>query len=233
MILIFALVFPLALPVFMESAGAYERTDGLTAPVLAELTPANDRQNQLVDSAVFKIDSDRYFTNNQTIGVRMDVTPLIKDGRTFVPVRFLSNALGIHHDNIEWDEAQKLVTLQQPGLPKINLTIDQPQISVNGVIKAIDVAPLLQDGRTMLPARFVAENLGYQVAWHQDHRAVIIWPLGNDQPDVSNLLPPQTVAVISQEVLATVVTFPDANLEAVVRDALNKPAGGNNCSGYG
>ena len=37
-----------------------------------------------------------------------------------------------------------------------------------------DVAPLIQNDRTMLPARFVAENLGAKVTWDADKRLVTV-----------------------------------------------------------
>lgn len=65
------------------------------------------------------------------------------------------------------------------------MTIGQAQVVSNGQTKAIDVAPVLQSSRTFLPARFVAEGLGYQVDWDEANQIVVCWPAGQPKPDVS------------------------------------------------
>ena len=54
------------------------------------------------------------------------------------------------------------------------LTIGQKNASVFGEAKENDVAPVIRNDRTMLPARFVAENLGAAVVWDEDNKAVRI-----------------------------------------------------------
>jgi hypothetical protein len=51
----------------------------------------------------------------------------------------------------------------------------------------MDVAPVIKDGRTYLPARWVANALGYQVDWNAQYQIVIIWPNGTTEPDYSNV----------------------------------------------
>lgn len=57
---------------------------------------------------------------------------------------------------------------------KFILTIDQKEASVWGVTKTSDVAPLIKNERTMLPIRFVAENLGFTVGWDEATKTVTI-----------------------------------------------------------
>ncbi|MCL0043771.1 stalk domain-containing protein, partial [Peptococcaceae bacterium] len=140
-------------------------------------------QKPLVSSVVFKVGANYFvFVNGSIHTVAMDAAPLIRDGRIFVPVRFLSNALGITNDHINWDDPK--ITLNQPGFPVVELIIGERCIVVDGQSKQMDVAPLIENGRTMLPARFVAEALGYQVRWYPVSRSVIIWPAGIPEPSV-------------------------------------------------
>lgn len=142
------------------------------------------QDNKLVKSVVFKIGVPEYVVDGQTPGVKMDVAPFIENDRTFVPVRFLGNALGVSDSNIEWDNPTQTATLK--GNATLQLTIGQARITSDGKTKAIDVAPLLVNpGRTMLPARFVAEGLGYQVGWDEATQTVVCWPSGESKPDVS------------------------------------------------
>ncbi|MGE5381575.1 MAG: copper amine oxidase N-terminal domain-containing protein [Methylocystaceae bacterium] len=48
------------------------------------------------------------------------------------------------------------------------------KLIVNGHIVDCDVPPMVINGRTMVPARFVAEPLGATVTWNESMQAVII-----------------------------------------------------------
>ena len=56
----------------------------------------------------------------------------------------------------------------------IVLTIDKKYAVVAGKILINDVAPVIRNDRTMLPARFVAENLGASVEWNSETKTVLI-----------------------------------------------------------
>ncbi|MBE3585408.1 MAG: copper amine oxidase N-terminal domain-containing protein [Thermoanaerobacter sp.] len=143
-----------------------------------------DQDKNLVKSVVFVLGFKEYFINNQTPGVKMDVAPYEESGRTFVPVRYLSNALGVTDKNIKWYEKQQLVRLSEPGFPVVELTVGKKQIKSNNEVKEIDVAPKVKYGRTFLPARWVAEALGYEVDFDQKLNLVVCWPKGEQKPDV-------------------------------------------------
>lgn len=115
---------------------------------------------------------EKTYTKNGEVR-EMDVAPYIKNDRTYMPVRYIANALGITDENIQWDEAAQLVTLQHMG-KIVKLTIGVASVDVDGVVTAIDVAPEITDSRTMLPARFVAEAFGYNVGWNADTRTVTL-----------------------------------------------------------
>ena len=57
---------------------------------------------------------------------------------------------------------------------EIILTIGQKEAVVFGKTKTNDVAPIIRNDRTMLPARFVAEELGAKVSWSEAERKVTI-----------------------------------------------------------
>jgi hypothetical protein len=154
----------------------------LSLPAMADQIDVY-QNNQLVKSVVFKIDVPYYVVNDQTPGVKMDVAPFIRNERTFVPVRFLGNALGLDDSKITWDNDTQTATLK--GNATLQMTIGQTRVTSNGATKQIDVAPTLQSDRTFLPARYVAEGLGYQVSWDGVTQTVVCWPAGQPQPDVS------------------------------------------------
>ena len=147
------------------------------------------QQKKLVKSVVFQVGLNEYFVNNQTPGVKMDVAPFVEAGRTFVPVRFLSNALGVKNENISWSGDTGQVKLQEPGFPVVELTVGKAEVLSNSSpLSGVDVAPLMRSDRTFLPARFVAEALGYQVEWDEKTQTVVCWPKGEPKPDVSKVM---------------------------------------------
>jgi len=140
---------------------------------------------------VFKIGHSSYYT--QEIGssevktVQMDTAPFIKDSRTFVPVRFLGNALDVSDSNITWENSARKAVLQ--GKSKLELTIGSKTMQKDGQKSEMDVAPLIADpGRTMLPARYVAEGLGFKVDWDAENQLVIAYPEGQSKPELENIL---------------------------------------------
>ena len=57
---------------------------------------------------------------------------------------------------------------------QITLTIGKKEATVWNETKSNDVAPIIRNDRTMLPARFVAENLGATVEWIGEEQKVLI-----------------------------------------------------------
>jgi len=114
---------------------------------------------------------DIYTVNGET--KFWDATPYIKNGRTLVPIRHLAEAIGFKASWDFDDPANKMVFIfkadQDPEKDKehpfILLIIGQPTAMVNGNLVALDVAPEILNGRTMVPLRFVVETLGYKVEW--------------------------------------------------------------------
>lgn len=178
-----------------------------------------DQQKQLVKSIVFTIGVNEYFVNGQTPGVKMDAAPFIENDRTYVPIRFLGNALGITNENITWDDSQGCATLVA-GSTKAEMTIGKKEIVTNGQVKVIDVAPQLRPpGRTFLPARFVCEALGFEVDW-QDDKHVVVWPKGQPKPDVANVK--QYVKQLDNYTEARGYTIPKQTQLSVELPDLNK-----------
>ena len=99
-----------------------------------------------------------------------DQKPVIEAGRTLVPVRFVSEALGA---SVEWDESSKKVTIQQSGRT-IALVINQRTVHIGDKEYTLDVPAKILNGRTLVPLRFVSEVLGTHVEWNERQHAVQI-----------------------------------------------------------
>jgi|GEM_PF-6712100 len=101
---------------------------------------------------------------------QLDQAPIVRDGRTLVPLRFVGEAMGAA---VSWNPDDWTVTYTTPET-QILLTIDDPVAYVNGEPVEIDVAPTIVNGRTLVPVRFVSEAMGFQVDWISATRQVVI-----------------------------------------------------------
>jgi hypothetical protein len=121
--------------------------------------------------AVFKIGAGS-FTVNGTV-YKADVAPYIKDGRVFLPLRYIANAAGITNSAIMWDPVSQTVTIGK-GCITVQLTIGSTTMLINGKPVVMDAAPEIADGRTCLPVAWVAKALGAKIQWEATSQTVTI-----------------------------------------------------------
>lgn len=94
----------------------------------------------------------------------------IENGRTLVPIRVIAESWGAA---VGWNQKLKQVRVQKDGM-RIDLFVDQHEANVNGKTVSSDVPPVVKDGRTMLPLRFVGELLGADIAYNSNTREVYV-----------------------------------------------------------
>ena len=117
---------------------------------------------------VMTIDKKNYTING--VDKKMDTSPFIKDSRTFVPIRFVMDALNAE---INYNESNREVEISYND-QKMIIPIDKKYIMVNDEKKNIDTAAFIKDSRTFVPIRFVSESLGLSVDYNDSARQVII-----------------------------------------------------------
>jgi len=105
----------------------------------------------------------------------IDAAPYIKNSRTLVPIRFVTEAIGA---NVSWNDKTKEVTISYQD-KTIILQIGNPYATVNGVKLPIDkdnlkVVPEITSGRKFVPIRFVAETFGAKVDYNPQTREISI-----------------------------------------------------------
>ena len=114
------------------------------------------------------------------VSMTMDVAPYIKDSRTYMPIRYVAYALGVGNPalgaadpSIIWSDTDRTVTLIKGGTV-VQLKINSTQLIMNGAVINMDVAPEINNGRTMLPASWVANAFGYTAQWDAATQQVTI-----------------------------------------------------------
>lgn len=117
-----------------------------------------------------------------------DVPPFIdpETDRTLVPMRAIFEALGAQ---VGWDGVLRAVTAVKGGTT-IMLVIDSPQAVVNGQSVALDQPPRIVEDRTVVPLRFVSEQLGLTVDWNGESRTISLAAKAAPMPPVFPPLPP-------------------------------------------
>ncbi len=103
-----------------------------------------------------------------------------RDDRTFVPVRFITEFLGCNVTFTD-TEFQKGATITNPETRvSYYFIIDSKSfLIISGdkvTTKTMDTATFLnyEEGRTYVPVRFLAEELGYTVDWEEETQTVMM-----------------------------------------------------------
>jgi plastocyanin len=118
---------------------------------------------------------DPFMMVNEENKVMLDSPPIIKNGRTLLPIRAVAEALGAQ---VSWESSSKKVTITKANTT-IEMWIGKSTALVNSKQTYIDsqnpkVVPEIINGRTMLPVRFVAESLGANVNWDDKNKVITI-----------------------------------------------------------
>jgi len=117
--------------------------------------------------------------------------PVIIDGRTLVPVRYVFEQLGF---DVGWNDEAREVLLECETY-HIIIPIDSTTFTVNGTQHSLDVpAQVLATGRTVLPIRAIAESVGYYVIWDAVARIVHISSTPMEEPAAVDTIPASTAS---------------------------------------
>jgi len=106
----------------------------------------------------------------------MDVTPTVYQGRTILPIRYVVEGLG---GKLVFEANTKKITITMREIT-ILMQLNVATATVNGKVVQIDpanaeVKPMVvPPGRTLVPLRFVAENLGCKVDWNANEKKITI-----------------------------------------------------------
>ncbi len=114
----------------------------------------------------------------------LDSPPIIKNSRTLVPFRFIGESFGA---DIRWDNKERRVDYKL-GSESLSLWIGSKKVEVKTGKEVrtfeIDTEPIIINGRTLVPVRFISEELGANVLWSESERKVsIVFPREDKIPD--------------------------------------------------
>lgn len=143
----------------------YKKEQKAENPKPPEQTPIGPPAKPVIK---FVVKQSEYRIGEQAFD--MDAATFVENGRTYIPVRYLGDALGAQ---VEWNTATKTVTLKK-GDVVVKLVIGNKAVYVNDAVKQADAAPVIRSNRTYLPARCVAEAFGYTITWDATIQTVTV-----------------------------------------------------------
>ncbi|MNI69345.1 Protease inhibitor precursor [compost metagenome] len=100
----------------------------------------------------------------------LDVAPLIKDGTTYVPIKYVLDAFG---GQAAWNAKAKKITVTR-GTTVLELTVGKKEYMLNGAAKQSAVTPIIANNRTLVPLRLVSEQLGINVNWEKKTKTITL-----------------------------------------------------------
>ncbi|MBP1933766.1 stalk domain-containing protein [Ammoniphilus resinae] len=119
---------------------------------MSSATAAEDRKNKVVvDGAALE-----------------NTTPLILNGRSFVPFRALAEALDV---TVTWNDKERTVNAISDDV-MLELTIGSKQALTNQGNFDLDAAPMIKNGKTYIPLRFFAETFDAKVTWDPENQSI-------------------------------------------------------------
>lgn len=102
--------------------------------------------------------------------VKTDTAPEIKNGRTFIPLRAMFEAIGME---VEWtaDDQTARAYNQKEDL-YVGLTVGLVSSTVGNRNKIMEEPAYISNNRVMVPVRFIGESLGYEVNWNSSTKEI-------------------------------------------------------------
>ena len=97
-----------------------------------------------------------------------DQKPVVKNNRTLVPVRFVAEELGY---KVEWNQSEGAAVIDNG---RIKLYVNTNKAVIDGKEVKLDVKTEVISERTMVPLRFVAENLNCTVDWVPTNSTILV-----------------------------------------------------------
>ncbi len=100
-----------------------------------------------------------------------DVPPFITNSSTYVPIRFVSEALNIK--NIKWDAESGSVTIKSADKTLV-LFVNKNYAYINNEYTRLENNALISNSRTFVPVRFISECFNAYVDWDDSTQTVLI-----------------------------------------------------------
>ncbi|NEU26053.1 copper amine oxidase N-terminal domain-containing protein [Paenibacillus polymyxa] len=147
------------------------KDNNTTAAEVAIATVGTPAPGATKTKAVFTLGSTSYTVNGET--KTADVAAYAQNGRTYLPVRYAAEALGVSPQNILFDKATSTVTLIK-GDTVAQIKLNTNLLTVNGTVIRMDVKAVTNKNRTVLPISWVGKALNASINYDATAKTVTV-----------------------------------------------------------
>ncbi|MBB6022638.1 N-acetylmuramoyl-L-alanine amidase [Paenibacillus sp. JGP012] len=92
------------------------------------------------------------------------------NSKVMVPIRVVSESLGY---SVDWKQQSQTVTISKDNTA-MQMIVGQKKATVNGSNVDLDAPPLVKNGTTLVPLRFIGEQMGLKVGWNNTTKTVTL-----------------------------------------------------------
>ena len=169
--------------------------------------------------------------------IRTEVPPTVIGGRTMVPVRDIFEACGA---NVTWDPATKKITGSKGG-KNVVMQVGSNKLYMNSSVATMDCTPVIIEGRTLAPARYVALGFGGTTQWDALNKVVVITGVTTPTVETTTEMTTTTTVITTTETTIEMTTVapvvvpsnePSDEIVKVVRNDLEHALGTYSLGSY-
>ena len=169
--------------------------------------------------------------------IRTEVPPTVIGGRTMVPVRDIFEACGA---NVTWDPATKKITGSKGG-KNVVMQVGSNKLYMNSSVATMDCTPVIIEGRTLAPARYVALAFGGTTQWDALNKVVVITGVTTPTVETTTEMTTTTTVITTTETTTEMTTVapvvvpsnePSDEIVKVVRNDLEHALGTYSLGSY-
>lgn len=92
------------------------------------------------------------------------------NSKVMVPIRVISESLGY---GVDWQQKTSTVTISKDNTV-MKMVVGKKTATVNGSNVSLDAPPIVKNGTTLVPLRFVGEQMGLKVGWDNTTKTVTL-----------------------------------------------------------
>lgn len=158
----------------------------------------------------------------------LEVPPMLVENTTFLPLRFVAEeVLGIQ---VSWEQQTKTISFNKDDF-NIELMLNNKEARVDGQVVELATPPFSKDGRTMVPLRFLVQNLDMNIDYNAADKTITVIqkaaeptpqePVPVNQPPVITTLGPQKDTLKIGEAVVFNYSFENEEGESIAAEEWN------------
>lgn len=110
------------------------------------------------------------FLDGEPLSLASDINVANHKGTVMIPIRIVSENLGF---KVKWDKAEQSVTVEN-NEKLVKMKLGQHEAAINDSVVELALPPMLDKQTTLVPLRFVSEQMGLNVKWDNQLKAVYL-----------------------------------------------------------